>query len=155
MPSAANVIIDASADQAMKHAVSQRKWEVAMQSMLKKMAEPASVMTLALIALICVAVPVQAGEIMFATAEKDGSKIWEGGGTIDLKGPVSLKVKNTLAAEHGFSVDTMKVKEVIKAGEEKTITVPLENIDKTVSEHKVYCQLHPKHAPATIKVAGK
>jgi len=125
-----------------------------MRSMLKGV-ERASVMTLTLIAVIYAAIPVQAGDIMFTTSEKDGSKMWEGGGTIDLKGPVSLKVKNTLAAEHGFSVDTMKVKEVIKAGEEKTITVPLENIDKTVSEHKVYCQLHPKHAPATIKVAGK
>jgi len=112
-------------------------------------------MVLALIAVICVALPVQAVDIMFTTSEKDGSKIWEGGGTIDLKGPVNLKVKNTLAAEHGPSIDTMKVKEVIKAGEEKTSTLPLENIDKTVSEHKVYCQLHPKHAPAIIKVAGK
>jgi hypothetical protein len=49
----------------------------------------------------------------------------------------------------------MKVKEVIKPGEEKAITVPLENIDKTVSEHKVYCQVHPKHIPTKIKVAGK
>ena len=125
-----------------------------MRSMLK-VVERAGVMVLALIAVICVALPVQAVDVMLTTSEKDGSKIWEGGGTIDLKGPVSLKVKNTLAAEHGLSIDTMKVKEVIKAGEEKTITVPLENIDKTVSEHKVYCQLHPKHAPAVIKVAGK
>lgn len=51
---------------------------------------------------------------------------------------MTLKVKNTLAAEHGFSIDTMKVKDVIKPGEEKTITVPLENIDKAVSEHRVY-----------------
>jgi hypothetical protein len=125
-----------------------------MRSMLK-VVERASVMVLALIAVICVALPVQAVDIMLTTSEKDGSKIWEGGGTIDLKGPVNLKVKNTLAAEHGLSIDTMKVKEVIKAGEEKTITVPLENIDKTVSEHKVYCQLHPKHVPAVIKVASK
>ena len=91
----------------------------------------------------------------FMTAEVEGSKAWKGGGTIDLKGPVTLKVKNTLAAEHGFAIDTMKVKEVIKPGEEKTITVPLESIDTMVSEHRVYCQLHPKHVAATIKVAGK
>lgn len=96
-----------------------------------------------------------AGEIAFTAVEKNGAKVWEGGGTIDLKGPLTLKVKNTLTAEHGFAVDTMKVKEVIKPGEEKTITVPLENIDKMVSEHRVYCQLHPKHVDATIKVAGK
>jgi len=43
---------------------------------------------------------------------------------------------------------------VIKSGEEKTITVPLANIDKTVTEHRVYCQLHPKHVAATLKVTG-
>ena len=125
-----------------------------MRSMLK-VVERASVMAWALIAVLCVALPVQAGDLLFIANEKDGSKIWEGGGTIDLKGPVTLKFKNATAAEHGFSIDTMKVKDVIKAGEEKTVTVPLENIDKTVSEHKVYCQLHPKHVPAIIKVAGK
>lgn len=115
----------------------------------------AGLIVLTLVAVTCVTLPVQAGDIMFTTSEKDGSKIWEGGGTIDLKGPVTLKVKNTLAAEHGLAIDSMKVKEIIKPGEEKTIMVPLEKIDKTVSEHKVYCQLHPKHVPATIKVAGK
>ena len=113
-----------------------------MRSMLK-VVERTSVMALTLIVVICVAIPVQAADIMFTTAEKDGSKIWEGGGTIDLKGPVSLKVKNTLAAEHGFAIDTMKVKDVIKAGEEKTITVPLENIDKTVSEHRFTANYTP------------
>jgi hypothetical protein len=67
-----------------------------MRSMLK-VVEPARVMSLALVAVICVALPVQAVDIMLTTSEKDGSKIWEGGGTIDLKGPVSLKVKNRRA----------------------------------------------------------
>jgi len=83
--------------------------------------------------------------------------VWEGGGTVDLKGrttPLTLTVKNTLAADHGFSIDSMKVIEVIKSGEEKTITVPLANIDKTVTDHRVYCQLHPKHVAATLKVTG-
>jgi hypothetical protein len=91
----------------------------------------------------------------FTAVEKDGAKVWEGGGTVDLKGrttPLTLKVKNTLAADHGFSIDSMKVQEVIKPNEEKTITVPLANIDQSVSEHKVYCQLHPKHVTATLKV---
>ena len=114
------------------------------------------VIVLALVAVVWASLPAQgAGELTFTAVEKEGSKMWEGGGTIDLMGPVTLKVKNTLAAEHGFAIDTMKVKEVIKPGEEKTITVPLENIDKMVSEHRVYCQLHPKHVAATIKVAGK
>src|SRR5438132_12198321 len=67
----------------------------------------------------------------FTTAEVEGSKVWKGGGTIDLKGrskPLTLKVSNPLAAEHGFAIDTMKVKDVIKPGETKTITVPLDNI---------------------------
>jgi hypothetical protein len=113
------------------------------------------VIILSLVAVVWASLPAQAGELTFTAVEKGGAKMWEGGGTIDLNGPVTLKVKNTLAAEHGFAIDTMKVKEVIKAGEEKTITVPHENIDKMVSEHRVYCQLHPKHVAATIKVAGK
>src|SRR6266487_1208503 len=89
------------------------------------------VVVLAFVAVVWVSLPAQgAGEISFTAVEKDGAKMWDGGGAIDLKGPVTLKVKNTLTADHGFSIDSMKVKEVIKPGEEKTITVPLENIDK-------------------------
>src|SRR5438552_8075992 len=114
------------------------------------------VIILTFVAVVWASLPAQgADELTFTAVEKDGSKIWEGGGTIDLKGPVTLKVKNTLTAEHGFAIDTMKVKDVIKPGEEKTITVPLEDIDTTVPAHRVYCQLHPKHVAATIKVAGK
>lgn len=114
------------------------------------------VIILAVVAVVWASLPAQGQqEITFTTVEKDGAKAWEGGGTIDLKGPVTLKVKNTLTAEHGFAIDDMKVKEVIKPGEEKTITVPLENIGTMVLEYRVYCQLHPKHVAATIKVAGK
>ena len=116
----------------------------------------ALVIILALATVVWASLPAQGQqEITFTAVEKEGSKVWEGGGTIDLKGPVTLKVKNTLTADHGFAIDTMKVKEVIKPGEEKTITVPLADIDKAVSEHRVYCQLHPKHVAATIKVTGK
>jgi hypothetical protein len=110
------------------------------------------VLILTVAALAGASLSAHAAELTFTAVEKDGAKVWDGGGTIDLKGPVTLKVKNTLAAEHGFAIDTMKVQEVIKPGEEKTITVPLANIDQSVSEHRVYCQLHPKHVPATIKV---
>src|SRR5438874_9331702 len=120
---------------------------------------PFLVIIMALAMVVWAFLPVQAAEdATFTAVEKDGAKVWEGGGTVDLKahgsGPLTLKVKNTLTAEHGFAIDSMKVKEVIKPGEEKTISVPLENIDKTVTEHKVYCQLHPKHVPATLKVTG-
>src|SRR5213596_663875 len=114
------------------------------------------VIILTFVPVVWASLPAQgADELTFTAVEKERAKMWEGGGTIDLKGPVTLKVKNTLTAEHGFAIDTMKVKEVIKPGEEKTITVPLESIDTMVSEHRVYCQLHPKHVAATIKVAGK
>lgn len=91
----------------------------------------------------------------FESVEVDGVKVWRGGGTINLKDrtkPLTLKVTNTLAADHGFAIDTMKVKEVIKAGEERTITVPLGNIDMSLTPHRVYCQLHPKHGVATLTV---
>ena len=96
----------------------------------------------------------QAEDATFTAVEKDGSKVWDGGGTVDLKGKtaVTLKVTNTLTADHGFSIDSMKVKDVIKPGETKTITVPAADIDQSVAEHKVYCQLHPKHVPASLKV---
>lgn len=119
------------------------------------------VVILTLATVVWAYLPVQGAQedAKFVAMEKAGSKVWEGGGTIDLKGrdsrPLTLKVVNTLTAEHGFAIDTMKVKDVIKPGEEKIITVPLANIDKTVSEHRVYCHLHPKHVAATLKVTGK
>ena len=121
---------------------------------------PFLVIIMALATVVWASLPVQAAEdATFTAVEKDGAKVWEGGGTVDLKahgaGPLMFKVKNTLTADHGFAIDSMKVKEVITPGEEKIISVPLENIDKTVTEHKVYCQLHPKHMPsATLKVTG-
>ena len=115
------------------------------------------VATFVALAMILVSVPlVQAAKadnaVEFKTAENGGGKIWEGEGTINTKDTVTIHVVNTLPAEHGFAIDTMKVKELLKPGEDKTITVKPEDIDETVKEHKVYCQLHPKHAPATLKV---
>src|SRR5438876_12118052 len=63
----------------------------------------------------------------FMTAEVEGSKVWKGGGTTDLKGrstPLTLKVSNPLAAEHGFAIDMMRVKDVIKPGDAGSILVP-------------------------------
>src|SRR5206468_9855643 len=94
----------------------------------------ALVIILTLAAVVWASLPAQGQqELTFSAVEKDGSKMWEGGGTIDLKGPVTLKVKKTLAAEHGFAIDTMKVKEDIKPGEEQTITVPIESIEPMVT----------------------
>ena len=70
----------------------------------------------------------------FTAVEEGGSKVWKGGGAVDLKGrsSMTLKVTNTLGADHGFSIDSMKVQEVIKAGEERTITVPAGKDRKSV-----------------------
>ncbi len=94
-----------------------------------------------------------AQDAAFMVLEKDGGKVWDGGGTVDLKGKnsITIKVSNPLTADHGFSIDSMKVQDVIKGGEIKEITVPVANIDQSVSDHKVYCQLHPKHGAASLK----
>jgi hypothetical protein len=116
------------------------------------------VLFLALSTIGCASMSGRQADATFTAVEKDGVKMWDGGGTIDRSRdskPLTLKVVNNLAAEHGFAIDTMRVKEVIKAGEERIITVPLENVDKSVSEHRVYCHLHPKHGPATLKVSWK
>src|SRR5436853_7343852 len=73
----------------------------------------------------------------FIAAEEGGVKRWQGSDTIDLKNrtkPLTLKVINSLNAEHGFSIDTMKVEDVLKPNEEKVITIPLENIDPSVTQ---------------------
>lgn len=103
----------------------------------------------------------------FVATEEQGSKIWKASGaaTSASKGnavslnmntrgskPLTLKAVNMLDAEHGFAIDTMNVKEVLKPGEERTISVPLGNIDPSVTEHRVYCQLHPKHVAASLIV---
>ena len=110
---------------------------------------------------VCAYLPVQGlqEDAKFMTIEKDGRKMWQGGGTINLKAhgarPLTFKVINTLTSEHGFAIDSMKVKEVIKPGEEKMIDVPIENIDKATSEHRAYCHLHPKHVAAAFLVTMK
>ncbi len=99
-------------------------------------------------------------DVRFVATEEQGAKIWKASGPTTTAGsgntvslniknrgskPLSFKVVNMLSAEHGFAIDTMKVKEVLNPGEEKTISVPLENIDPSPTDHRVYCQLHPKH----------
>ena len=111
----------------------------------------------------------QAEDARFMTVEEQGSKLWKPSGpgrvdsasnsvTIDAKNrgtkPLRLTVVNSLNADHGFAIDTMNVKEVLKPGEERTISVPLENIDPSATRHRVYCQLHEKHVPATL-IIGK
>jgi hypothetical protein len=100
----------------------------------------------------------------FVATEEGGAKVWKAGGaniptTVNLQNrgskPLTLKAVNMLPAEHGFAIDTMNVKEVLGPGEEKIITVAAENIDPSVAEHRVYCQLHPKHMAAALLVVQK
>lgn len=121
-------------------------------------AKQALVIVLTLGTVVCGSLPVQGlqEDAKFMAIEENGAKMWRGGGTISLMAhgtrPLTFKVINTLTMEHGFVIDSMKVKEVIKPGEEKTIDVPLENIDKATSAHRVYCHLHPKHVAAAFLV---
>ena len=109
----------------------------------------------------------QAEDVRFVATEEQNAKMWKasgpastagGGNTVSLNiknrgsKPLTFKVVNMLSAEHGFAIDSMKVQTVLKPGEERTITVPLENIDPSVPEHRVYCQLHPKHMAAALVV---
>jgi hypothetical protein len=106
-----------------------------------------------------------AEDARFMTVEEQGAKTWKASGpgrvdsasntlTINAKDrgtqPLRLKVVNNLNAEHGFAIDTMKVKEVLKPGEERIISVLLENVEPSTTRHRVYCQLHEKHGPATL-----
>ena len=109
----------------------------------------------------------QTEDVRFVATEEQNTKMWKasgptstagGGNTVSLNiknrgsKPLTFKVVNMLGAEHGFAIDSMKVQTVLKPGEERTITVPLENIDPSVPEHRVYCQLHPKHMAAALVV---
>ena len=59
---------------------------------------------------------------------------------------VKITVENKSPISEGFSIDEYGVKEVLKAGETKTITV---KADKS-GAFTIWCQLHPKniHLPA-------
>jgi hypothetical protein len=109
----------------------------------------------------------QTEDVRFVATEEQNSKMWKasgptstaaGGNTVSLNlknrgsKPLTFKVVNMLSGEHGFAIDSMKVQTLLQPGEEKTITVPLENIDSSVSEHRAYCQLHPKHMAAALVV---
>jgi len=119
------------------------------------------VIILTIATVVCAYLPVQGlqEDAKFMAIEQGGEKMWQGGGTINLKahgaGPLTFKVINTLTSEHGFAIDSMKVKEVIKPGEGKSIDVPLANIDRTISKHRAYCHLHPKHVAAAFLVTMK
>lgn len=63
---------------------------------------------------------------------------------------VKITINNKSPISEGFSIDEYGIKEVIKAGESKTVTF---KADK-VGAFTIWCQLHPKniHLPGTLNV---
>jgi len=95
----------------------------------------------------------------FVAVEIGGVKFWLGGGDIDMRAsartpsPVTIKLTNKLDAEHGFAIDALGIKQVVKPGEEVTVTVAsadVNNRDERI--YKFYCHLHPAHVGGTIVV---
>jgi hypothetical protein len=68
--------------------------------------------------------------------------------------PLELVVTNHTKKEHGFAIDGMKVKEVLKPGETKTIKVPVADLASLAgTEGKgywTYDPLHPKEIGSLI-----
>ena len=62
--------------------------------------------------------------------------------------PLELVVSNHTKKEHGFSIDRLKIKEVLKPGENKTIKISVTDLDAIGTDQsafRYYCQLHPGH----------
>jgi nitrosocyanin len=61
---------------------------------------------------------------------------------------VTLKLRNVAQAEHGFSIDELGVKEVLKPGETKEVTLQ----PKSAGLLRYYCHLHPGHVGGQMAV---
>ena len=62
-------------------------------------------------------------DLRFVAVEIDGVKFWLGGGDIDVKEfraskVITFRLLNKLDGEHGFAVDALKIKQIVKPGEE-------------------------------------
>jgi heme/copper-type cytochrome/quinol oxidase subunit 2 len=92
----------------------------------------------------------QVKEFTFLTAlVGESANIWLPSTLIVNKGDeVKLKLRNVSDKEHGFSIDALGIKEVIKPGATKEITI------KPVSEGVLhyYCHLHPGHVGGQLMV---
>ena len=99
-------------------------------------------------------------DLRFVAVEIDGVKFWLGGGDIDVKEfraskVITFRLLNKLDGEHGFAVDALKIKQIVKPGEEVTLSVPWEDLEQSLSVYRYYCQLHPGHWGGTGVLAGK
>jgi nitrosocyanin len=70
--------------------------------------------------------------------------------TVKKGATVKITVENKSPISEGFSIDEYGIKEVIKAGETKTVTF---KADKS-GAFTIWCQLHPKniHLPGSLNV---
>ena len=102
--------------------------------------------------------PAYAEDGKFVAVEVGGAKFWLGGGDVDMRspdrtqGPVTIKLVNKMDADHGFAIDALKVKQVVKPGEEVTITVSSADVPGEARVLKYYCHLHTAHVGGTIVI---
>ena len=69
--------------------------------------------------------------------------------------PLELIVSNHTKKEHGFAIDKLKVKEVLKPGQTKTIKIAVADLDAIGTDQsafKYYCQLHPGHVSGQLYI---
>jgi len=91
----------------------------------------------------------------FVNVEVQGVKFWLGGGDLDLRTnrdtkQLVFKLINKLETDHGFAIDALKIRQVVKPGEELTVTVAMSDIDTSASVVRFYCHLHPGHVGGTL-----
>jgi len=104
--------------------------------------------------------PNQGRDLRFVAVDIQGVEFWLGGGDMDIKEfrgtkLITFKLLNKLDGEHGFAVDTLKIKQIVKPGEEITVTVPVEDLEPSLTVYRYYCHLHPGHLGGTAVLAGK
>jgi ketosteroid isomerase-like protein len=102
----------------------------------------------------------QGRDLRFVAVDIQGVEFWLGGGDMDIKEfrgskLITFKLLNKLDGEHGFAVDTLKIKQIVKPGEEITVTVPVEDLEPSLTVYRYYCHLHPGHLGGTAVLAGK
>ena len=69
--------------------------------------------------------------------------------------PLVLIVTNNTQKEHGFAMDPVKIKEVLKPGESKTFTLSQTDLDALGTDRstfKYYCHLHKGHIGGQVYI---
>lgn len=94
-------------------------------------------------------------DLTFVTPRAGLVKTWLGEATVDVRPKAGrksliLKLINMDDAEHGFAIDPFNVREVLKPGESKTVSVPVDQIDAGIAKVRYYCYLHADHVPGTM-----